>query len=384
GFRLGIWVNNRRNDHRKGNLSSERVEALEAVPGWSWDAREDLFWEGLERLMAFQSREGHSRVTRSHVEDGLELGGWVTGQRTEYRKGKLSPERVAALEAVPGWIWDAREDFFWKGLKKLTQFCSQEGHAMVPAKHVEPDGFTLGSWVSVRRAEYRQGKLSPGRVAALEALPGWLWDPRKDLFWKGLEKVTEFRSREGHARVLQGHVESDGFKLGMWVHNRRQDHRKGKLSSEQVAVLEAVPGWSWDPYEDDFREGLEKLREFCSREGHARVPQGRVESDGFKLGPWVQERRTEYRQGKLSSERVAALDAVPSWSWDPFEGAFREGLEKLMAFQCREGHARVTRSHVEDGFKLGGWVSKRRAEYRKGNLSSERLAALEAIKGWTW
>ena len=31
--------------------------------------------------------------------------------------------------------------------------------------------------------------------------------------------------------------------LGMWISNRRQDYKKGKLSRERVDAIEALPGW---------------------------------------------------------------------------------------------------------------------------------------------
>jgi hypothetical protein len=33
---------------------------------------------------------------------------WANGQRKHRKAGVLSPERVAALEAIPGWAWTAR------------------------------------------------------------------------------------------------------------------------------------------------------------------------------------------------------------------------------------------------------------------------------------
>jgi len=44
--------------------------------------------------------------------------------------------------------------------------------------------------------------------------------------------------------VPKGHVE-DGFNLGIWIANRRKDHKSGRLSHERVARLEALPGWVW-------------------------------------------------------------------------------------------------------------------------------------------
>ena len=90
---------------------------------------------------------------------------------------------------------------------------------------------------------------APERVAALEALPGWVWDPFEVAFQDGLGAWAQFVEREGHARVVEAHVESlegGDFTLGTWVSNRRGNFNDGKLPSEWVDSLEALPGWVWD------------------------------------------------------------------------------------------------------------------------------------------
>lgn len=62
----------------------------------------------------------------------------------------------------------------------LDSFVAREGHALVPAKHVEViDGreFGLGSWVSYVRTRYRNDALVPKRVDTMESYPGWQWGP---------------------------------------------------------------------------------------------------------------------------------------------------------------------------------------------------------------
>jgi Helicase associated domain len=109
GYRLGGWVNNQRAARRRGDLDPERCVRLEALPGWVWDTKEAAWAEALGRLEAFVARMGHARVPQHHREDGLRLGSCVLGQRQAYRKGTLDAERRARLEALPGWVWDARE-----------------------------------------------------------------------------------------------------------------------------------------------------------------------------------------------------------------------------------------------------------------------------------
>ena len=42
----------------------------------------------------------------------------------------------------------------------------------------------------------------------------------------------------------------------------------------------------WDTVADEWEAGFAKLEQFKTREGHCRVPAGKIE-DGYKLGFWV-------------------------------------------------------------------------------------------------
>jgi hypothetical protein len=59
-------------------------------------------------LEEFTSREGQARVPTRHIEGPFHLGAWVANQKHVYRLGKLSAERIARLEALPGWVWKVR------------------------------------------------------------------------------------------------------------------------------------------------------------------------------------------------------------------------------------------------------------------------------------
>jgi hypothetical protein len=132
GYALGSWVRNQRAGRRgyyKANMSVERLARLKALPGWTWASPRDAYgsrqrgglagsgrsheaaWEdGYSHLERFVAREGHARVPSIRVEeDGYKLGLWVFNQRRFRRREKLSAERTARLEALPGWTWDARK-----------------------------------------------------------------------------------------------------------------------------------------------------------------------------------------------------------------------------------------------------------------------------------
>jgi hypothetical protein len=55
----------------------------------------------------------------------------------------------------------------------------------------------------------------------------------------------------------------------------------------------------------------------------------------------------------------------------------------LKQFEKREGHCNVTKSHTEDGVKLGAWVRTQRRLHKMGELHPEKQMMLEEI-GFTW
>ena len=388
-FSLGGWVTSRRSD--KNKLSEESIAALDAL-GFDWDPFETDFQEGLTALRQYIEREGHARVPRGHKEpvDGrpFSLGNWVNARRS--KKNNLSDERIAELDALD-FDWDPFETAYQENLTALRQYIERDKHSRVPQRHKERvDGrlFGIGKWVSHRRTEKKNDELSDERIAELDAL-GFDWDPLETDFQEGLTALRQFVEREGHARMPRSHKESVDerpFSLGVWVKNRR--NRKKGLSEEHIAALDAL-GFDWDPLESAYQEGLTALRQYVEREGHARVPDSHKESvDGtlFSLGGWVKERRSEKKNDELSEERITVLDAL-GFDWDPLETAFQGGLTALRQHIEREGHARVPALHKEllDGrpYSLGAWVNTRRIDRKKGVLSEERIATLDAL-GFDW
>jgi len=395
GHRLGPWVHGQRRNLVRGLLAPDRVARLEALPGWTWDARGEWWEEGFDYLQRFIQREGHAQVPKDHYEDAFGLRQWVQSQRTAYLYEELAPARIARLEALPDWTWSALGDKWGEGFGHLQRFAEREGHTRVPHDHVEK-GYRLGQWVSVQRVRLPHAR-SPGaadRMARLDALPGWTWSTLADKWERGFEHLQRFAEREGHTRVPWGFVEDD-FRLGAWAQRQRTLKATGRLDTSRIARLEALPGWTWSTLgdrsearptrirntnNDQWEKGFRHLSRFAEREGHARVPTGWLE-DGYRLGSWVSAQRHSERP---AADRAARLESLPGWSWDPHAEQWEVSFRQLQRFVEREGHALVRLDHVEDGRRLGAWVTGQRAAFIKGRLDAERIARLEEIPGWTW
>jgi hypothetical protein len=189
---MGAWVSRQRGLFDRGRLTHERVQRLETLNGWVWNAipsgqrrprprsEEHLAkWQnGLTKLKAFVEREGHARVHKAFkTEDGFSLGIWAAIQRQKRSTGRLEdPIQQKELEALPGWSWspqDERHELLWEeGFATLKQFFEREGHLNIRHNELEGD-FRLGRWVWRQQLRYKT--MDPVRIQRLEGLSGWVW-----------------------------------------------------------------------------------------------------------------------------------------------------------------------------------------------------------------
>jgi Helicase associated domain len=149
--------------------------------------------------------------------------------------------------------------------------------------------------------------------------------------------------------VHKGYQDRDGYKLGSWVSNQRHNYAIGRLAPDRVARLEATDGWLWATTRSRRRrpweQSYDKLRRYVEEHGDARVPPDYVDEDGFRLGGWCAGQRTTRREGRLSADRVAALDAL-GFVWDQMQHEFDRGLAELAACVDANGNASVPQKHA--------------------------------------
>jgi hypothetical protein len=427
---IGRWVNRQRTAKKamdegkkiRQKMTPQRVAALEALPQWAWRATAEpgrnAAWEArLEALKAHLA--AHGRMPASGDAGGL--GDWVLAQRAARRaaaEGRrchylMTPERAALLEGVPGWAWEGERESAWgERLAALRAFVGAHGR-------LPPLADALGAWARAQRLAKRAagaggagaGRMAPERAAALESIPGWAWEVDADAAWK--EKLEAVRAHvAAHGRLpAQGGAAAP---LGSWISAQRRAAAQAaaaeaagapaargvaaRLTPERRALLEAIPGWTWAPSKEaEWQERLEAVR------AHAAARGGALPPPGHALDAWLEAQRRARRAGEapprpgrparapLAPARVAALEALPGWSWAPVfktDAAWGARLATIRAHAAVLG--RPPTDAEEPG--IGAWIYNQRAARAAaaagrpppGRWSAERAAALEAVPGWTW
>ncbi|MCE9541978.1 MAG: Helicase associated domain protein [Verrucomicrobia bacterium] len=169
---LAGWVEIQRFLYSKGRLSHDRILKLEIL-GFEWDPIGTAWELQLSKLSTFKSRNGHCRVPQQH-KAFPQLGKWASHQRGFYSKGTLSAERIAKLEAL-GFEWDPLSSDWESNFAMLKSYKSEHGNCRVPRGYTPNPRLSI--WVTHQRNNFSKGKLSPDRIARLDAL-GFEWKVR--------------------------------------------------------------------------------------------------------------------------------------------------------------------------------------------------------------
>lgn len=71
--------------------------------------REEKWLYNFELARKFYEKYGHLNIRIDTTIDGVKIGTWLSAQKTAYRKGCLSKEKILKLEDI-GIVWSRRKN----------------------------------------------------------------------------------------------------------------------------------------------------------------------------------------------------------------------------------------------------------------------------------
>jgi superfamily II DNA or RNA helicase len=282
------------------------------------------------------------------------------------------------IEAIQLKAITVTAESWFVGFEALKAYRDREGDCDVLASHRE-GAFGLGHWVLNQRS--RRNGLSDDQVKQLNEL-GFIWNTHIDAWNKRYEALKSHLATNRNAYPV-ARKNSTADQLGHWLSAQRSAQSAGTLEPTRSALLEELPGWSWDPVKDALELGFIELEAFARSVGHSRVPQQFATVSGFNLGRWVLSRRRDFLNGTLSASYRTRLEGMPGWVWNARDAAFADGLASLIAYQAQNLHCDVPGDYTDpNGFRLGQWVSVKRMAIRAQKLDATKRAQLESLSGW--
>jgi len=331
-------------------------------------------------------------------------------------------------------IVDPQEENWLRGLKAAKRYQRARLELRVQIDEVDIDHhgvkFPLGQWISEQRREYAAGRLGDTQVEELEEL-GMVWSVHDRAWEDGYAMARRYAAEHGTLAAPRDAV-IEGYPVGQWLGNRREQARAGTLAGERDVALDAlVEGKEWNParWAPEWQRHLTYAKQLlAARDGEAgggaRLDDvaPAVVHRGAALGRWIARQKSGWeRLGEAQRAELLALGLTPpaapavaaqarkdgttGGAAGPAgavvvpdglrpkrtrEQAFAIALDAATAYRTRVGHLEVPRGHVEtvvaaDGWpedvRLGVWVTTTRS--RRAKVPAARIAALDAI-GMRW
>lgn len=360
GLRLGAWVHRQKSLYRGtgvgAELTEEKIAKLNSL-GIAWMRKSDLAWErGYSAAKAYYEQNGNLDVPGTYeTADGYSLGSWIANQRLKGRE-KLAANRVEKLNAL-GMIW--KKDDPWEvrfGLAKA--YYDEHGNLNVPNEY-HPNGIWIGKWVNEQKQIYRGNRknksLTPEQIERLESI-GIVWVNEIELkhyvAWDmQFQEAETFFHNNGHLSVPNGYVGTNGKNLSRWIVTQRKNYKEGKLTEGQIKKLISI-GIIWE-FENAWEIGFEHAKQYHSINGDLDVSHDYVCDDGYKLGSWIRNQRSNHnnpsKYHEVSTEQAIRLENIGmQWKNDQWGKSF----DIAKRYYEQNGNLNVSYDESIDGLKL--------------------------------
>ncbi|MFD9123579.1 Helicase associated domain protein [Kitasatospora sp. NPDC059571] len=192
-------------------------------------------WQRMHALAeVFHLQHGHLDPTDKAKH--TELISWLARQRHLNGQALLDPARVSELDAL-GMIWSKNANAWERGYAYARAFQHQHGHLAIPAT-TKLDDYAVGAWM--RRQRKAMG-LTPDQAAKLDGLDElWRLEPDWNRSYRRLLAYLAAGGTLTGPANRTGSADDPTFRPGTWLRKQDKARTDGKLTAQQVALLDAL------------------------------------------------------------------------------------------------------------------------------------------------
>ena len=382
GLKIGAWLRLQRSNYVSGKLSDEQMARLESI-GMNWLGKFDQMWEnGLSEAKEYFVQYGDLNVPTTYVSSsGFELGAWICNRRENGREN-YSEKRQRQLDEL-GMIWQ-KPDAWEKKFALAQQYFEKHGDLNVPPKYIA-DGVWLNKWLNEQKQIHdgnRPGKLlTAEQIQRLESI-GMQWCKKSQQMWnEQYQCAVRFYRENGHLIVPKDYLTKDGKRLNAWVQRQRTQYQAGKLTDDQIALLEKIcMVWEFD---DPWETGFSHAKAYFEAHGNLQLPNHFVCVDGYRLGNWVANQRhnfncpTQYHF--VTPEQVERLESI-GMVWSLSEIKWQVGYQHAKEYLSGLDNAKWSSCYVSpDGYKTGAWLRGQKRNAQRNGIDPRKKDMLTAI-----
>lgn len=346
-IKLGMWISHQRSDYKNSKMSKEKIQLLEKI-GMVWSIYDEQWLEYYSFAKKYYSEKGNLLIPLLYIsDDGVKLGSWINTQRRQYKRGKLSKEKISLLEKIE-MVWSVYDIQWYEYYNASVEYYNKNGNLLVPLRYKTTSNIKLGSWISHQRRNYKAGKLSKEKIDLLEKLE-MAWDGMSATWNEMYKLAKQYYEENNNLSISSTSFVYKNASLGSWIVTQRNKYSDNTLSEDQIALLNDIgmewvytnnPDYVWD-------KNYNTVLEFYSKYKHLYIPISYVSEDGVRIGVWLYDRKLEYERNELSEDRKRKLDKLDKTWLEPIntKSSFPE---QVVLFYIKKAFPSATKLKTND------------------------------------
>lgn len=160
------------------------------------------------------------------------------------------------------------------------------------------------------------------------------------------ELAKRYYEKNGNLLISSQYVTEAGIKLGYWINHQREYYKDNKLTSEKISLLEKI-GMVWAVYDANWFEYYELATKYYNENGNLLISLQFITNEGVKLGAWIGTQRKQYKNGRISKNKVELLEKI-GMTWSIYDAQWFEYYYLSVEYNKKNGdscwcfHPRLT------------------------------------------
>ena len=351
---------------------NELIQELENKLYFDFDDRWNYNFEIYKDFKQKYNKE----PTKYEIYNNHNIGIWVSYQRRLYNQNSLSNDKIKQLKKY-NFIFNKTEYDWNDNFNVLKEYI--EKFDKIPTQTTVYNNYNIGTWLSIQKVSYRNGKLSKERIEKLESigvkfieLNNELENKWNDNFNVLKEYIEKFDKEVTISTVYNNH------NIGEWLDRQRSRYRNGKLSKERIEKLESINIILTNVNNKKWNDNFNVLKEYIER--YNNMPKYTEEYNDNSIGRWLSKQKALHRNGKLSKERIEKLESIGVFNTiQKVEKRTWDETFNLLKNFIKDYHRFPKYNEKYNNYNIGGWIVKQKSLYKQGKLSKERKQKLESI-----
>ncbi|MEV5901863.1 helicase associated domain-containing protein [Streptomyces sp. NPDC052127] len=327
---------------------------------------------------SYHAARGSLAAAINTIHDGFQLGRWLRRQRqharTDTHRGAPQSAAAKALTAVDPW-WCPPWSLAWQRAWQRIHQRVEAGDRLDAEHHFRSFTPAQRTWLRQQRARYNDLHPDQQRLLADIGLT------RETAHTRPINPYAETALTHARAYAATHHTLAvaystihDGFPLGRWLNDQRQQARRDTTPNARHQALPAIDPW-WNPPWD-----LAWQRAYT----RAHTTQARPTGLPADVRTWIRAQHTAWPHLRPQQQQLLTdLGITPtrrrrtSRVYPP-----SPGLAHARTYAQAHGHLSPSADTHHDGFPLGRWLVQTRRKARQGRLSPTTTQALDNLDPW--